>query len=875
MKIRYFTFLVALILAFPPLTYAIEKVQVLILPFEIFATQDRSQLRTEIPDVLGSRLEAAGAKIVSLPEDISVAERIGSIEHIRKLGMSSAADHVIWGSLTWIGQNFSLDVRMLDTISDEAPEIFYQEGEGPADLSLKLEELAQEIGIKLFKQERVVDVVVEGNRRIESDAIKRRIATKPGDFFSARTVSQDLKNIFGMEFFDDVRVESEDRPDGKVIIFKVTEKPNIRVIGFKGNRVFKDDEIRENLDIRTGSIFNLFRITRNMERIETIYKEKNYHNVKVDYEIDELEHNQVDLTFIIDEGDKMMIESIVFEGNDTYSDRKLKRLMKTSEKSLFSWVTSAGDLKKEDLNQDVARLQAFYQNNGFIQARVGEPVIEYLEDHISVTIKIDEGPQFKVGTVDIKGDLILSRQELMEKIQIRQEEYYNREVVRNDVMALTDTYSDEGYAFADVAPIIDRNRETLTVDITYMIDKGAQVHFEKIILTGNTRTRDKVIRRELMVHEQDVYSGRLLKRSMRNLFRLDYFEDIRVDTQEGSTEDSMILSIDVDEKPTGAFSFGGGYSSIENAFLMGSISQKNLFGRGQILELRATLGGASTRYSLSFTEPWLFDIPLSAGVDLYNWQRDYDEYDKDARGGGVRFSYPVFDFTRVSLAYNYESAKIKNIAEDASRTIKQLAGTNVESGLLASIRYDSRDRLFNPTEGQNHALTVEYSGIGGDIGFVKYTGELGVYIPLFWDTVGLIHTEGGYITEISGKLLPDYEKFYLGGIHSLRGFDWRDIFVPDEEGLKTGGHKYVQLNLEYIFPLVKKAGLMGVIFYDTGNVYGKDEKIDLGRLRKSTGAGFRWYSPVGPIRIEYGYILDPTDREEERGQWEFSMGAAF
>lgn len=875
MKIRYFAFLVALILTFPSLAYSIEKVRVLILPFEIFATQDRSQLRTEIPDVLGSHLEAAGAQIVSLPKEISVHDHIEGVEHIRKLGVLSTADHVIWGSLTWIGRNFSLDVRMLESISEKAPEIFYQEGEGPADLSLKLQELAREIGISIFRQERVVDVVVEGNSRIEADAIKRRIATRPGEIFSARTVSQDLKSIFGMGFFDDVRVEAEDKPDGKVIIFKVTEKPNIRVIGFKGNRVFKDDEIRENLDIRTGSIFNLFHITRNIERIETIYKEKNYHNVNVDYEIDELEHNQVDLTFIIDEGDKMMIRSIVFEGNDTYSDRRLKRLMKTSEKSLFSWLTSAGDLNKEDLDQDVARLQAFYQNNGFIQARVGEPLIEYLDDHIRVTIKIVEGPQFTVGIVDVKGDLILSRQELMEKIQISEQEYFNREVVRNDVMAITDMYSDEGYAFADVAPIIDRNEQTLTVDITYMIDKGAQVHFERIIITGNTRTRDKVLRRELMVHEQDAYSGRLLKRSIRNLSRLDYFEDIRVDTQEGSTEDSMILRIDVDEKPTGAFSFGGGYSSIENAFVMGSISQRNLFGRGQILELRGTLGGASTRYSLSFTEPWLFDIPLSAGVDLYNWKKDFDEYDKDAIGMGLRFSYPVFDFTRVSMAYKYERAKIENIAEDASKTIKELAGTNIESSLMSSIRYDSRDRLFNPTEGQNHALTVQYSGIGGDIGFVKYTGELGVYIPLFWDTVGFIHTEGGYITEISGKLLPDYEKFYLGGINSMRGFDWRGIFVPDEEGLKTGGHKYVQLNLEYIFPLVKKAGLMGVIFYDTGNVYGKDESIDLGRLRESTGAGFRWFSPVGPIRIEYGYILDPTDQEDKRGQWEFSMGAAF
>jgi outer membrane protein insertion porin family len=308
---------------------------------------------------------------------------------------------------------------------------------------------------------------------------------------------------------------------------------------------------------------------------------------------------------------------------------------------------------------------------------------------------------------------------------------------------------------------------------------------------------------------------------------------------------------------------------------MGSISQRNLFGRGQILELKASLGGASTRYTVSFTEPWLFDIPLSSGFDLYDWKRDYDEYDKDARGGVIRFSYPIFDYTRLYTNYKYETAKIDDIDEEASKTIKELAGTNTESSISASIRYDSRDKLFNPTEGQNHAITVQYSGLGGDIGFSKYTGELGVYFPLFWETVGFIHTEGGYVKGISGKLLPDYELFYLGGINSLRGFDWRDIYIPDEDGAKTGGYKYVQLNLEYIFPLVKKAGLVGVVFYDTGNVYGKDESVDLGNLRHSTGGGFRWYSPLGPIRLEYGHILDREDTDENSGQWEFSMGAAF
>lgn len=875
MKRRYITFLMALVFSFPSLAYSLEKTQVLIFPFEIFSDLDRSQLKDEIPSIIGKKLAEAGAEIVQLPDGVSYSEPIEKNEYARELGLASGADQVIWGSLTWIGNKFSLDVKMQETFSEKAPEIFYQEGEGPADLSLRLQKLSEEISVKLFKQEIVSDVLVEGNSRIEADAIKRQIITKTGDVLSPKSLSQDIKKVFDMGFFEDVRVEAEDRADGKAIIFKVKEKSTLRLIKVTGNTVFKDDELRENLDIRTGSILNLFRINSNLERIETIYKEKNYHNVNVTYEIEELENNQADLTFVIDEGDKIRIRSIVFEGNSTYSDKKLKGLMKTSEKGFFSWLTSSGDLKKEDLNQDAARLQGFYQNNGFIQARVGEPQVDFMEDQIKVTIKIDEGRQFKVGMVDMKGDLVISKEELMEKIQLTKETYYNREVVRNDVLALTDIYSDEGYAYADVSPLIEKNDETLTVDITYTINKGPLVHFETIIITGNTRTRDKVIRRELKVHEHETYSGQLLKQGVRKLFQLDYFEDVKVDTQKGSSDDSMILRVDVKEKPTGAFSFGGGYSSVENMFVIGSVSQRNLFGRGQILELKAALGGESTRYTLSFTEPWLFDIPLSAGFDLYDWKRDYEEYDKDARGGAIRFSYPIFDYTRIYTSYKYETAKIDDINVDASKTIKELAGTNTESAISATIRYDTRDKLFNPTEGQNHALTAQYSGLGGEIGFTKYTAELGVYFPLFWETVGFIHTEGGYIDDVSGKLLPDYEKFYLGGINSLRGFDWRDIYIPDEEGAKTGGYKYVQLNLEYIFPLVEKAGLVGVVFYDTGNVFGRDESVDFGNLRHSTGAGFRWYSPLGPIRLEYGHILDREDTDEDSGQWEFSMGAAF
>lgn len=869
--------IIVLLLILPNIAHSIESVKVIVLPFEIHARKDLSSLQSEILNVIKTYIKEEGAFILT-PEAVPAVplfKTSQSYDDMRNLGIKNGADYIVWGSLTLIGQKFSLDVKMIQSLGEDPPQIFIKEGEGLENLSGVVKQLARDIGMKLFKREKVSGVEIAGNKRIESDAIKMIIKTKPGDIYLSKSLSDDLKAVFAMGYFDDIRIEAEDTPDGKKIIFRVKEKPTIRVIRFKGNKVFKEDKIKENLTIKTGSILNPFKIRRNIGRIEELYKEKNYHNIKVTYNINELEHNQADLEFDIDEGEKVLINSITFEGNNAYADKVLKDLMKTSEKGFFSWMTSSGDLNMEDLDQDVSKLSGFYYNNGYIQARIGEPIIEYKGNWIYITIKIDEGPQFKVGNVDITGDLVLPKDELKKRLKITKETYYNREVVRNDVLALTDIYSDEGFAYADISPTIDKDFDNLKVNITYIVQKGKQVYFEYIIIGGNTKTRDKVIRRELSVYEQELYSGRKLKRSVRNLYRTDYFEDIKVNTVKGSADDQMVLKIDVTEKPTGTMSFGAGYSSQESVFGSISVSQRNLFGRGQILNAEGQIGGRTNLYKLGFTEPWLFDIPLSAGVDLYNWETDYDTYDRKSFGGSVGFSYPVYDFVRAGFNYNYDDADITNISESAAKSIKDLEGTNITSSVTANITYDSRNRVFNPSEGSKHIATLKYAGLGGNVAFTKALAETGWYIPLVLDTVGFLHGKAGYVTENSGGILPDYERFYLGGINSVRGYEWREIHVLDEDGNVIGGNKFVQFNAECIIPLLKKQGLVGVLFVDAGNVYNDDESFDLGTLRKSTGFGFRWYSPMGPIRLEYGYKLDVKEDEDSGGRWEFSMGSVF
>ncbi|MCK4986224.1 MAG: outer membrane protein assembly factor BamA, partial [Desulfobacterales bacterium] len=354
------------------------------------------------------------------------------------------------------------------------------------------------------------------------------VKTQPGDIYNLKSLSEDLKAIYAMGDFDDIQVETEASPDGNKVTFRVKEKPTLRNVIISGNQwVFDNEEIKEVITAKRGSILNINVIQNDLSRIEDLYKEKNYHNVKLDYKIFERQNNQADLEFIIEEGAKLKIEKIVFQGNKAFTDKKLKRQMLTSEASILSWFTEAGELDENNLEQDVARLRSFYHNSGYIRAQVGEPQVEFKESDIIITIKIDEGPPFKVGKVTVVGDLILTEEELLKDIKISQEEFYNREVLRTDVLTFTDLYADEGYAFADVVPVIKQIPEDLRVDISFNIEKGKPVSYEEIIISGNTKTRDKVIRRQLRVYEQELTSATQLKRSISNLQRLDYFEDVK------------------------------------------------------------------------------------------------------------------------------------------------------------------------------------------------------------------------------------------------------------------------------------------------------------------------------------------------------------
>ena len=407
---------IALICLFPPCGYSQDTKKVAVLPFRINAQEDLSYLSTEISRLIKDSLKGEGAQIVEPePADVQAWKNTTTEEsEARRIAVKLGLDFIVWGSLTSIGQNFSLDVKVIEPFATEGTSTFFLAVEGIENLLVSVQKVSREIGFKLFERTKIAEVVITGNKRIEVDAIERYIKTKPGDAYVPSKLSSDLKSIYSMGYFEDIRIESKDIPSGKIITFHVQEKPTIRRIEFEGNIVYDSKKLMEALNIKSGSILNIFSIQNNIIRIEDLYKEKNYHNVKVNYKIEEEENNQGDLLFVIEEGKKIKIEKIIFEGNAVYTEKELKKVMKTKVRGFWSWITNSGELEKEKLSQDIIKLRGFYQNNGFIEAKVAEPIIEYKDDMIYIKIKIDEGPKFKVGKVKVTGDLIFPEIELLE-----------------------------------------------------------------------------------------------------------------------------------------------------------------------------------------------------------------------------------------------------------------------------------------------------------------------------------------------------------------------------------------------------------------------------------------------------------------------------
>jgi outer membrane protein insertion porin family len=867
--------LLLLIICFSPFNANAEKnLTIGFFPFDTYAHDDIKSLGNKLPLMIADEVKKAEAQTIFI--DSQKKDTDFNPERFKEIGIENGVDYLISGSIFEAGDRISIDIKMVDIYKDVPEKSFFVQINGVENLYSAVGELSKKIISEVFQKKIIAKIEIKGNERIEDDAILRAIDLKPKDIVDSGRISSNIKNIYKLGYFEDVKAEKEKLDTGVKIIFRVAERPSVRMIKFKGNVKFEEKELSEVVTTSTGSILNIFKINRDGLIIKELYKTKNYHNCQVKYEIKKLKNNQADILFNVDEGRKLRIEEISFEGNNYFDDNDLLDEIEIKEKGIFSLFSSSGDLDRAELERDVVRLESFYKNNGFIDASVSEPEIKYGENSILIHFEIKEGLQYKINKIYLEGDLISSEKILYKKLKTDNLKFFSRDTLKDDLATLHDIYNEKGFAKPEISPVIERNSKEKFIDITFVIKKGLPIYFGRITIKGNSRTRDKVIRRQLKAIETELFTKKKLQKSLRNLQRLDYFKDVKIQPTEGSNENLMDLNIDVIEKPTGNLSFGAGYSTTKKAFGFIELSEGNLFGRGQVAKVKTELSDSSVLFSLKYIEPWLFDIPLSFTSEAYNLENEYDHYDKDSKGASLGLSYPVFENTRVGIKYEYEDFTIKNVKE-ALTTVD--AGDFLTTSITPSITYDSRDRLFVPRKGIFTKFSVQYAddALGGDISFTKSILEVGVYIPLFWKFTWVLHGKGGYLDDrTDGNPDIDYERFYLGGINSIRGFDSGDIYATFVNGEERGGEKLIQLNTELTFPIIAEQGLFGVFFYDQGDVFLENQDVTLSDNYSSFGFGVRWDSPLGPMRLEYGIVGNGRNIEEQGdGRFQFSVGARF
>ena len=859
---------------------AIEQ-NTVFLPIQVNSPDSKAELTEKMDGLLSEVVAKKEFTMLARSQASVIVDYAGSwpppVKTLKQLAESTGLDYVAVGSLTVIGGQISLDYKVYDLLTLEPPKHYFIQKKSIDEVGDGLTEIITRVDGYTHRDLVIGSIAPEGNTRIDSGAILRKIKTQVGDIYDPSSLRDDLKAIHQMGYFKTAEIIATDSEKGKQIVFKVVEKPVITAIRYKGPDEIDEEKVQEAANLREQSILNQLEINRAKEDILKLYKEKGFYNTRVSSEVSFPDKEKVVVDFTIDEGEKTYIKEITFKGNTTFDHDDLEDVIESDEKGLFSWLTESGLIRMDLLRQDSARIAAFYHNNGYLEAKVGDPVVRQEKEWLYVTFVIQEGPRFKIGTIDFAGDVIVDKEELLELLSIRKENYLSRKSLREDILALSDFYAEKGFAFAEFDPDIKKSSSGKRLDILFHIDKGGLVYINRIIITGNTRTRDNVIRRELTIEEGGVFNSAALRQSNKNLQRLSFFEEVNINPEPTPDKSKMDIVIQIEEKPTGKFSIGGGYSSVDQLVFMAEISESNFLGRGDKLSLKAMLGGSSDRYTLSYTNPRVFDSQLSWGSDIFDMMREYSDYTKDSQGAAIKFGYPLFEKVRGYARYSITDTELSDVAENASFVIRESQDIQLTSAMQFSLKRDTRDKFYGSTEGSRHLVTVKYAGgpLGGDSAFTKITASTSWYFPLPLHCVFHVKAMGGQIFENETDKLPVYERFFLGGINTVRGFDYGDISPRDATSNELiGGDKMWFTNIEFIFPIARDQGVMGVLFYDIGLVMHEDDDWTTTGYRSSVGVGLRWLSPIGPLRLVWGHNLDPQDGEDD-SVWDFTIGGIF
>ncbi|CAK7003636.1 MAG: Outer membrane protein assembly factor BamA [Desulfovibrio sp.] len=862
--------------------------KVVILPFQINAGPEQERLNDELPAMLEQRLRSRGIEVVSERDAFARMRRdkITSLdlETARSLALKLGATAAIYGSYSQVGNAFSIDARYVETGADGLVRPMFVEKDDAIELLPAVDELAQRVNNEVKRREMIAAVQVRGTRVLDPDVVLMRINTRKGDAIDLNAIDQEVKRIWDLGYFSDVTASIEPHPDGLHLVYTVQEKPRIESIVVEGNDDIDADDILAAMSTRTGSVLNEKLLAEDLLKIREVFRKEGYYLGTVDHRIDTRQNGaSAALVLSVNEGNKLYIKEVKLDGVNKLSESDVKKQLYIAERGWLSWITGTGVLREEMLDRDSSAIAQYYLNQGFMDIAVGAPKVEYEEDGIRVTFPINEGERYRIGAVSYAGDLIDTDETLRKQTGLddvaAKNGYFSLELMQADAKSLTDFYSEFGYAFAEVNPHPKKLDDgTATVDIIYEIQKKQKVYIRQAVIEGNTRTRDNVILRELRLADGDLFVGSKLKRSTQRLNRLDFFEVAEAELVPTAREEEVDLKIKVKEKSTGAIMGGFGYSTYSAFGVTGTIMEKNLFGKGYYTAFQAYFSDRYTSYNFTFNNPRVNDTNLAFGFDLYNTEQDFWDYEKDTTGGRVRLGYPVGEYSSVGVSYRLDQYRLYDFDDDASEVIKRYDGRRWTSSAAISFARNTTDR-YQPTTGTINRIGAEYGGgfLGGDDDFIIFTAEHHSYYELRQHHVLHMRLKGGLAYKNGDEEIPVFERFWMGGMDSLRGYRSRDIVPrdPDTDD-RIGGTRMAFGNFEYIWTIAPQLGVNIVPFFDIGFNIDADNDYDWNdEVLKSVGVELRWRSPMGDLRFAYGYPLDEDRKGNRDGRFEFSVGQFF
>ena len=731
----------------------------------------------------------------------------------------------------------------------------------------------------------ITGVQIQGNVRAEPETIRSYLQLKEGQPYDAAAADRSLKALFGTGLFADVVIEMQ----GSTLVVKVTENPIINRVAFEGNRKIEDDKLRDEVQSKPRQVFTRARVQSDVERILTIYRRSGRYNASVEPKVIKLEQGRVDLVFEINEGDVTGIQRISFIGNQAFSDGTLRGRIRTVESAWFRFLSSDDRYDPDRVNLDRELLRKFYLSEGYADFRVVSAVAELAPNRegFYLTFTLSEGERYKFGKVEVSTRFQgLDVDVLQSYLTMAQGEWYDADQIEKTVTALQDVVGSLGYAFVEVRPNIRRNKDTLTIDVTFDIQEGPRVYVERINISGNTRTLDKVIRREFRLAEGDAFSTAKVRRSQQRLRNLGFFEKVDVSAQPGSAPDKTNVEVQVVEQSTGDISFGAGFSTTSGILGDISIKERNLLGKGQELRFGVSLGTLSTLIDLSFTEPYFLDRPMAAGFDIFNTtnnRQSIANYSDASIGFSLRAGWAYSEFIRQSVRYTLRQTNIYNVQPWASWVVQANAGTSVVSEIGETLSWDTRDTRVNATKGFLLRNSQAVAGLIGTEQYYRTTVDAVYYQSIFDEVVASIGGQVGLVLPYNGSSLRLNNLFFIGG-DTLRGFQVGGIGPRDSVTTDAlGGTYFWTGTTEVSFPLglPKEIGLFGKAFMDFGTLWGlggpaqySSTVLTSNTVRMSTGVGVQWMSPFGPIRIDYAFpiVKDPWDKTENI---RFSFGTRF